>query len=112
MTPNTTECRKADRRNAFTTDLYVSPMRRVGSDRRHVSPAISEFAMQDAARLRAECRTLRAEKEALRVALERARIAMEAFTDPEDKMPADSGEYRDLKAALIIARAALAKLTP
>lgn len=41
-------------------------------------------------------------------ALRKAIAAMSAFTDPEGNMPADTGEFRDLKAALIDAEAAIA----
>jgi len=40
-------------------------------------------------------------------ALLKAVVAMRAFTDPEGNMPADTGEFRDLKAALSDAEAAL-----
>ena len=43
----------------------------------------------------------------LRMALEEAHDAMAAFTDPDDNMPADTGEFRDLKLALESARLAL-----
>lgn len=40
-------------------------------------------------------------------ALRNAVTAMRAFLDPEDNMPADTGEFRDLKAALVEAEAVL-----
>ena len=43
----------------------------------------------------------------LRAALEEAHDAMQAFTDPEGDMPADTGEFRDLKLALETAKMAL-----
>ena len=44
----------------------------------------------------------------LRGALEEAHDAMVAFTDPEDQMPENTGEFRSLKLALESARKALA----
>lgn len=56
-----------------------------------------------------ECRI--AEKDAqiaaLREALQQAHEAMEAFTDPEGNMPADTGEFRELKAAMLSAEKTL-----
>jgi len=43
-------------------------------------------------------------------ALREAKDAAQAFTDPEDEMPQDTGEFRDLKESLIRIRAVLAKV--
>ena len=40
--------------------------------------------------------------------LQQALDAIEAFTDPEDNMPEDTGEFRDLKKAMLAIRAHLA----
>lgn len=38
--------------------------------------------------------------------------AMQAFTDPEDEMPEDTGEFRDLHKALVKCRAMLVAVKP
>ena len=45
----------------------------------------------------------------LREAAQEALIAIEAFTDPEDCMPEDTGEFRELARVMIQLRAALAE---
>ena len=48
-----------------------------------------------------------AEAERLREAMQQAHDAMEAFTDPDGNMPADTGEFRELKAAMLSAEKTL-----
>lgn len=48
--------------------------------------------------------TKEAEARELREALKQAHDAMEAFTDPEGDMPADTGEFRELKAVMLSIR--------
>lgn len=60
-----------------------------------INPDIAEYAK------------LREQLAALREALKQAHDAMEAFTDPEGNMPERTGEFRDLKAAMLSIRSLL-----
>lgn len=61
-------------------------------------------SMKHARQLERELSRSREDCERLREALKQAHDAMEAFTDPEGNMPADTGEFRELKAAMLSIR--------
>ncbi len=53
----------------------------------------------------AKLRNANARADAIAAVLQDAKECIEAFTDPEDEMPEDTGEFRDLKRVLVRIRA-------
>ena len=59
-----------------------------------------------------DAEALRKENEELHKAAAQALSAIEAFTDPEDRMPAETGEFKDLGKAVHLLRSVLKEGKP